>query len=83
MAFIITDDCISCEICIPECPNEAITMGKRFCEVDYNRCTECVGHYDEPQCAAVCPMECCKPDPAHPETRDQLMMKFERLQSGN
>ena len=76
MAFIITDDCISCEICIPECPNEAITMGKRFCEVDYNL-------YDEPQCAAVCPMECCKPDPAHPETKEQLLAKFERLQAGS
>lgn len=56
MALLITKDCICCDICVPECPNEAITLGRKICEIDVNKCTECVGHYEEPQCKQVCPM---------------------------
>ena len=58
MALIITDECINCDCCEPECPNEAISMGPEYYIIDPNRCTECVGHFDEPQCAQICPVEC-------------------------
>jgi ferredoxin len=54
MALLITDDCINCDVCEPECPNDAISMGEEFYEIDPNKCTECVGHFDEPQCQQVC-----------------------------
>ena len=82
MALLITKDCICCDICVPECPNEAITLGKKICEIDVNRCTECVGHYDEPQCKQVCPMDCIVKNPDCVETPDQLMQKFLRLSVG-
>ncbi len=53
MALIITDECINCDVCEPECPNEAISQGAEIYEIDPNKCTECVGHYDEPQCVQV------------------------------
>ena len=55
MALIITDECINCDVCEPECPNEAISQGAEIYEIDPNKCTECVGHYDTPQCVEVCP----------------------------
>ena len=55
MALIITDECINCDCCEPECPNEAISMGPEYYIIDPNRCTECVGHFDEPQCVADLP----------------------------
>ena len=58
MSLIITDDCINCDVCEPECPNEAISPGEEIYEIDMNKCTECVGHYDEPQCVEVCPVDC-------------------------
>ena len=79
MALFITDQCINCDVCEPECPNEAIYMGVEIYEIDPNKCTECVGHFDEPQCQEVCPVECCLPSPEHPETRDQLMVKYHKL----
>jgi len=79
MAYKITDECINCGACEPECPNQAISAGDEIYIIDFNKCTECVGHFDASQCAAVCPVDCCIPDPDHKETHDELMAKFHRL----
>jgi ferredoxin len=79
MALKITSECINCDVCEPECPNQAISMGEDIYVIDPNKCTECVGHFDEPQCVQVCPVECIPKDEAHPETTDQLMSKYIRL----
>lgn len=79
MALHITDECINCDVCEPECPNEAIYQGKEIYEIDPDLCTECLGHYDEPQCVQVCPVDCIPKDPAHPETKEELLIKFNRL----
>ena len=79
MALIITDECINCDVCEPECPNGAIYQGEEIYEIDPNKCTECVGHFDEPQCVQVCPVDCIPLDPKHEETKDQLMAKFLKL----
>lgn len=81
MALMITDDCINCDVCEPECPNEAISQGKEIYVIDPSRCTECVGHYNEPQCQLVCPVDCIPVNPEHVETRDQLMDKYQVLQT--
>jgi ferredoxin len=109
MAIMITDECINCGACEPECPNNAIYEGgvswryadgtglngnftlhdgrtadaeKEFNPVsdDYyfivtDKCTECVGFHEEPQCAAVCPVDCCVPDPDHVESEETLLKK--------
>ncbi len=80
MALIITDECINCDVCEPECPNEAISMGPEIYQIDPDRCTECVGHFDEPQCQQVCPVACIPPDPERPETREALFAKYLLLQ---
>jgi ferredoxin len=80
MALKITDQCINCDVCEPECPNDAIAMGEEFYRIDPLRCTECVGHFDRPQCCEVCPVDCIPLDPDHAETREQLLVKFEHLQ---
>lgn len=113
MAIIITDECINCGACEPECPNNAIYEGGiewaisdgNTVKGDYkledgsvvdadslndpvdddlyyivpDKCTECVGFHEEPQCAAVCPVDCCVPDPDREETEDQLLAKKARL----
>lgn len=79
MALHITDQCINCDVCEPVCPNQAIYMGETIYEIDPTRCTECVGHFEEPQCQAVCPVECCLPDPTHEESAEDLMAKFQVL----
>jgi ferredoxin len=79
MALMITDECINCDVCEPACPNEAISMGPEFYVIDPKRCTECVGHFDEPQCVALCPVACIPVDPAHLESKDSLWAKFRRL----
>ncbi len=79
MALYITDDCIACDACLPECPNEAITEGDPIYIINPDLCTECVGFYDEPQCAAVCPTDACQPDPNHQETKEELMEKYKKL----
>jgi len=79
MALHITDECINCDVCEPECPNHAISQGEQVYVINPDLCTECVGHFDTPQCVSVCPVECIHPDPAHPETRDELLQKYERL----
>ena len=79
MALLITDECINCDVCEPECPNDAITMGLEIYEIDPNKCTECVGHYDVPQCRQVCPVDCIPLHPEYVESKEQLMQKFKNL----
>jgi ferredoxin len=81
MALMITDECINCDVCEPECPNNAIAMGAEIYEIDPAKCTECVGHFDVPQCQQVCPVECIPFDPQWLENRDQLMLKYRALQT--
>lgn len=83
MALKITDDCINCDVCEPVCPNTAIFFGPVRYEIDPARCTECVGHFDEPQCAMLCPVECIPQDEQHVETDTQLRAKLFRLQQVN
>ncbi|HSG03165.1 MAG TPA: YfhL family 4Fe-4S dicluster ferredoxin [Marinobacterium sp.] len=79
MALMITDECINCDVCEPECPNEAISPGDEIYEIDPKKCTECVGHYDTPQCVEVCPVDCIPKDPDNVETEAMLMQKYENL----
>lgn len=113
MAIIITDECINCGACEPECPNNAIYEGGiewkfsdgtnvsgtttlidgRDVDADQDnppledeiyyivpdKCTECTGFHEEPQCAAVCPVDCCVPDPDHVETEEILLSRKESL----
>ena len=79
MALMITDECINCDVCEPECPNEAISQGEEIYEINPDLCTQCVGHFDTPQCIEVCPVDCIIPDPKHPENPEQLQAKYERL----
>ena len=82
MSLIITDECINCDVCEPECPNEAISQGIEIYEINPSKCTECVGHYDTPQCVDVCPVDCIAKDAEHPEDNDTLWAKYEKL-TGN
>ena len=82
MALKITSECINCDVCEPICPNRAIYQGAVYYEIDPVRCTECVGHFDKPQCRDVCPVDCIPLDPDHLETREQLLEKFRRLTGG-
>lgn len=77
MALLITDECINCDVCEPECPNGAISQGDEIYQIDSNLCTECVGHYDAPQCQQVCPVDCIIINPDHQETQEQLLAKFQ------
>jgi ferredoxin len=79
MSLIITDECINCDVCEPECPNEAITPGDEIYEIDPAKCTECIGHYDEPQCVLVCPVDCIPLDPDNEESKEELEAKYELL----
>ncbi len=79
MALIITDECINCDVCEPVCPNDAIYQGHEIYEIDPNLCTECVGHYDEPQCVSVCPIDCIPMNPNVIETKEELLAKFKRI----
>ncbi len=79
MALMITDECINCDVCEPECPNDAISAGEEIYVIAPEKCTECVGHFDEPQCQKVCPVDCIPLDPGHPETPEQLQQKYLRL----
>lgn len=80
MALKITDECINCDVCEPECPNEAISQGVDYYVIDPAKCTECVGHFDEPQCQQVCPVSCIPQDPLNQESKDQLLAKYHFLQ---
>ena len=109
MAIIITEECINCGACEPECPNTAIyeaayewkyadgtslggdvvlpngklvnaeleqePISDEFCFISPDKCTECKGFHEEPQCAAVCPVDCCVPDEQNVETEEQLLSK--------
>jgi len=79
MALMITDECINCDVCEPECPNSAIYQGEEIYEIDPAKCTECVGHHDAPQCKEVCPVDCIIVNPQHEESREQLERKYEDL----
>lgn len=113
MAIMITDDCINCGACEPECPNNAIyeggvewaisdgttvsgTIDMKYTEpldadakqepvsddfyyIVPDKCTECVGFHEEPQCAAVCPVDCCVPDPEHVDTEAELLDRKAKL----
>ncbi|MEK7989529.1 MAG: YfhL family 4Fe-4S dicluster ferredoxin [Thiotrichaceae bacterium] len=79
MALYITDECINCDVCEPECPNGAITQGEDIYEIAHALCTECVGHYEESQCVEVCPVDCILIDPSHEESQTELMSKYEKL----
>ena len=81
MSLFITDECINCDVCEPECPNDAIYQGDEIYEINPSLCTQCIGHYDEPQCQQVCPVDCILIDEVNPETEDQLQAKYEKLQA--
>jgi ferredoxin len=81
MSLLITDECINCDVCEPECPNQAISQGPEIYVIDPKRCTECVGHFDTPQCVEVCPVDCIVLDPQMVETREQLLEKALALES--
>ena len=80
MALKITDQCINCDVCEPECPNGAISMGPEIYVIEWRKCTECVGHFDKPQCVEVCPVDCIPLDPEHAETQEELLARFDALQ---
>jgi len=113
MAIMITDECINCGACEPECPNNAIyeagdnwaisdgtsvegafvlksgdsveagekhdAVSDDFYFIVTDKCTECVGFHEEPQCAAVCPVDCCVPNPDHEETEEVLLARKDAL----
>jgi len=81
MALMITDECTSCDACIPACPNEAISRGDPIFVIDALKCTECVGAHDEPQCKLVCPAACIVDNPDFPESKEQLLEKYNALHS--
>lgn len=81
MALLIKDNCINCDMCDPECPNEAIFFGAEIYEINSDLCTECIGFYEKPTCMAVCPINCIIIDPANIESEEQLIDKFAELYS--
>ena len=83
MALKITDTCINCDVCAPVCPNEAIYEGELIYEINPDLCTECVGHFDKPQCQVVCPVECIPWDENHQESNEELLEKSRILQEAS
>jgi ferredoxin len=81
VALKIIEECINCDLCEPECPNLAIYQGESIYEIDPDKCTECEGHFDEPQCIAVCPVDCIIKDPKRVETKEELLAKYKKLTS--
>lgn len=79
MSLLITDECINCDVCEPECPNGAIAQGAEIYVIDPKLCTECVGHFETSQCIEVCPVDCIINDPQVVESRDQLYAKYVEL----
>ena len=82
MAYKITDDCISCGACEPECPNQAISEGETAYVIDPDKCTECVGSHLNSKCAEICPVNAAVPDPKRKETKEQLLEKWKKLHPG-
>ena len=76
---MITEECINCGVCKPECPNDAISEGEETFQIDPQLCTECVGFHDTEQCAAVCPVDCCVPDPNNREDEALLLDRAKQL----
>jgi ferredoxin len=79
MSTKITQECINCGACEPECPNQAISQGEEIFVIDPKLCTECVGFHDEEACAAVCPVDCCVPDESNVETEETLYNRAVKL----
>lgn len=79
MATHITEECINCGACEPECPNDAITQGSDIYVIDPELCTECVGFHAKEACQAVCPVECCVPDQDRVEKEADLLARAVRL----
>ena len=79
MALMITDECINCDVCEPECPNTAIYQGPEIFHINPKLCTECVGHFDVPQCVEICPVSCIPKDPNNVESLSDLLIKYEKL----
>jgi ferredoxin len=82
MPFKISEECISCGACESECPNKAISEGETTYVIDPAKCTECVGGFETQQCAEICPVEACGPDPEHQESREALLAKWRKLHPG-
>ena len=82
MAIKITDECINCGACEPECPNEAISAGEEIYEIESDRCTECIGHFATQQCVEICPVDCILVGPDNTETESQLLSKFSLINPG-
>ena len=79
MSTMITEECINCGACEPECPNAAISQGPETFVIDPALCTECVGFHGEEACAAVCPVDCCIPDPNRVETEQALLERARKI----
>ena len=83
MATIITDECINCGVCEPECPNNAIDDGSGegldYFYIDPELCTECVGFHGEEACQEVCPVDCCIPDEDIVESEEVLLERANKL----
>ena len=79
MALRITDECINCDVCEPECPNDAIYQGQEIYQIEPSLCTECVGHFNTSQCVVVCPVDCIDVDPDHQESKQALWGKYQRI----
>ena len=79
MSLVIEDTCINCDMCDPECPNEAIRLGNNIYEIDHKKCTECIGHYDKPTCISVCPIDCISKNTLHIEDEATLLAKFMKM----
>ena len=79
MALRITDECINCDVCEPECPNDAIYQGQEIYQIKPSLCTECVGHFNASQCVVVCPVACIEVDPDHQESQQVLRAKYHRI----
>ncbi len=82
MAYKITEECISCGACEPECLNQAISEGESVYVINPDKCSECVGSFESSKCAEICPVDACKPDEAHKESRAQLLDKWRKLHPG-